>query len=347
MPANLKKMLGQAAVAAILFTGFAAPAPAQEIELKLSHFLPPGHGMHRDWFVPWGEELAKRTNGKVKLTVFPAGSAFGNPARQLEQAVSGVVDIAHGLRGVPAGRFSRMGIIEFPFLVQTANAASRTLWDLYPKHFAQEFPDSVKVLGLHAHNAGLIHTREKQVKTMDDLKGLRIRSPSPQINAMLQQLGATPVGLPPGEVYENLQRGVIDGAVFPWDPINSFRLFEVTKYHLDARSYTASFYFVMNKRKYDGLPADVRKAIDETTGATLTGKFGDWWNQWDAPGLEAANRKGNVTSSLSDAERNRWRDALKPTIDKLIGDLEGQGVKDARAIYGEMQKLVAKYEGRN
>src|SRR3546814_12583514 len=85
----------------------------------------------------------------------------------------------------------------FPFLVQTANAASRTLWDMYPKYFAQEFPDSVKVLALHAHNAGLIHTREKQVKTMDDLKGLRIRSPSPQINAMLQQLGAIPVGLPP------------------------------------------------------------------------------------------------------------------------------------------------------
>lgn len=336
-----------AIAAAILFACSAASATAQEIELKLSHFLPPGHGMHRDWFVPWGEDLAKRTNGKVKVTIFPAGSAFGNPARQLEQAVSGVVDIAHGLRGLPAGRFQRMGIIEFPFLVETANAASRTLWDLYPKYFAQEFPDSVKVLGLHAHNAGLIHTREKQVKTMDDLKGLRIRSPSPQINAMLQQLGATPVGLPPGDVYENLQRGVIDGAVFPWDPINSFRLFEVTKYHLDARSYTASFYFIMNKRRYDSLPADVKRAIDETTGTALIGKFGDWWNQWDAPGLEAATKKGNVMTSLSDAERNRWREALKPTTEKLLSELEGQGVKEARAIYSEMQQRIAKIEGKH
>ncbi|WP_300297279.1 TRAP transporter substrate-binding protein [Ferrovibrio sp.] len=347
---NLKAMLARAIVAiasgAALFVTVPAPhVAAQDIELKLSHFLPPGHGIHRDWLLPWGEELAKRSNGKVKVTIFPAGSAFGNPARQLEQAVSGVVDIAHGLRGVPAGRFNRMGIIEFPFLVETSNAASRTLWEMYPKHFAQEFPDTVKVLGLHAHNAGLIHTRDKQVKGMDDLKGLRIRSPSPQINAMLQQLGATPVGLPPGEVYENLQRGVIDGAVFPWDPINSFRLFEVTKYHLDARSYTASFYFVMNKRKYDSLPAEVKKAIDETTGAALTEKFGDWWNQWDAPGLEAANRKGNVMSSLSEAERNRWRDALKPTTEKLLTDLEGQGVKNAREIYREMQQRIAKYEG--
>lgn len=340
------RSIRRALCAVIVLVGFAAPALAQETELKLSHFLPAGHGMHRDWFVPWGEELAKRTNGKVKVTVFPAGSAFGNPARQLEQAVSGVVDVAHGLRGVPAGRFPRMGMIEFPFLVETANAASRTLWDMYPKHFAQEFPDSVKVLALHAHNAGLIHTREKQVKTMDDLKGLRIRSPSPQINAMLQQLGATPVGLPPGEVYENLQRGVIDGAVFPWDPINSFRLFEVTRYHLDARSYTASFYFIMNKRKYDSLPADVRKAIDDTTGVNLTDRFGDWWNQWDAPGLELAMKKGNVMSSLSDAERNRWREALKPTTEKLLGELEGQGVKDARAIFAEMQQRIAKIEGK-
>src|SRR3546814_15595328 len=101
-----------------------------------------------------------------------------------------------------------MGIIEFPFLVQTANAASPTLWAMYPKYFAQEFLDSVQVLALHAHNAGLIHTRDKQVKTMDDLKGLRIRSPRPQINAMLQQLGATPAALPPGDVYEKLQLGV-------------------------------------------------------------------------------------------------------------------------------------------
>jgi TRAP-type C4-dicarboxylate transport system substrate-binding protein len=336
-----------AGCALALTAGGAGTARAQEIELKLSHFLPPGHGIQRDWLQPWAEDLAKRTNGKVKVTIYPGGSPFGNPARQLEQVSSGVVDIAHGLRGLPAGRFPRMGIIEFPFLVQTANAASRTLWDMYPKYFAHEFPDSVKVLALHAHNAGLIHTREKQVKTMDDLKGLRIRSPSPQINAMLQQLGAIPVGLPPGDVYENLQRGVIDGAVFPWDPINSFRLFEVTKYHLDARSYTASFYFVMNKKKYDSLPADVRKAIDDTTGDALAVKFGDWWNAWDAPGLEAARKKGNVITSLSDAERNRWREALKPTTDKLLDDLEKQGIKDARAIYAEMQQRVAKYEGKH
>src|SRR3546814_9981591 len=109
--------------------------------------------------------------------------------------------------------------------------------------------------------------------------------------------------------------------VFPWDPINSFRLFEVTKYHLDARSYTASFYFVMNKKKYDSLPADVKTAIDDTTGDALAVKFGDWWNAWDAPGLEAARKKGNVITPLTDAERARRRAALKPTIDQLLGAL--------------------------
>src|SRR3546814_11658412 len=91
----------------------------------------------------------------------------------------------------------------------------------------------------------------------------------------------------------------------------------------------------MNKKKYDSLPADVRKAIDDTTGDALAAKFGDWWNAWDAPGLEAARKKGNVITSLTDAERARWRAALKPTIDKLLGDLEKQGVTNARAIYTE------------
>src|SRR3546814_19881404 len=99
---------------------------------------------------------------------------------------------------------------------------------------------------------------------------------------------------------------------------------------LDARSYTASFYFVMNKKKYDSLPADVKTAIDDTTGDALAVKFGDWWNAWDAPGLEAARKKGNVITSLTDAERARWRAALKPTIDKLLGDLEKQDRKSTR-----------------
>lgn len=335
-----------AALAAAAVIGVAGGASAQTIELKLSHFLPPVHGMHKDFMVPWGEELAKRTGGKVKVTVFAAGSTFGNVAKQHEQVLAGAVDIAHGLHGIPRGRFPRSSVIEMPFLTESADAATRALWDLYKSALQDEYKD-VKVLALHAHNGGLIHTRDRKVTTAADLKGLRIRTPSPAISEMLKHLGATPVGLPPGAVYENLQKGAIDGTVFPWDPVASFKLDEVLKYHLDARAYTVSFFFVMNKAKYDGLPSDVRKAIDDISGDDLIPKFGKWWNDWDAPGLAAAKARNNQIAGLTAAERASWKKQLEPMIDAYLGQLEKEGASNARQLYAEAQKLVAKYEKKN
>jgi TRAP-type C4-dicarboxylate transport system substrate-binding protein len=277
------------------------------------------------------------------VEIFPGGTQLGNVAKQQEQVMAGVVDMAHGLHGIPRGRFPRTSVIDLPFLTESADAASRTLWALFPDHLAEEY-EGLKVLALHAHNGGLIHTRDTQVETMEDMEGLRIRTPSPAISMMLEELGAIPQGMPPGQVYENLEKGVIDGTVFPWDPVKSFRLAEVLDYHLDARAYTVSFFFVMNERSYEGLPADVQACVDQSSGDALVGKFGDWWDAWDAPGLEAATEKGNTITSLSDAERDRWRAALEPMIEAYLADLEAQGVEDARAIYEQAQDYVAQFE---
>ncbi|HEX6978235.1 MAG TPA: TRAP transporter substrate-binding protein [Alphaproteobacteria bacterium] len=318
----------------------------QTIELKVSHFLPAVHGIHTDFIEPWARELERRTNNKVKVTVFPGGSSFGDVARQYDQVKAGVIDIAHGLHGIPRGRFPRTSVIDLPFLTENADVATRTLWALYPKYLKEEYP-GVKVLALHAHNGGLIHTREKQITQLADLKGLRIRAPSPAVQMMLEYLGATPVGLPPGQVYENLQKGAIDGAVFPWDPVASFKLAEVLKYHLDARTYTVSFFFVMNQRKYDSLPADVKQAIDAISGDALIPKFGPWWNKWDQAGLDQAKARGNVIVRLSDEERNRWRDALTPMTEAYLKSIEDQGVKNVREIYDEARRLVAQFEKKS
>src|SRR5699024_10532555 len=128
---------------------------------------------------------------------------------------AGVVDIAFGLAGMPRGRLPRTTLIEMPFLIKSADTGSRTLWELYPDYLKEEYK-GLHMLALMTHNGGLIHTRDKTVKNIDDMKGLRIRTPSDTISKALTKLGATPVGMPPGEVYEGLQRGVIDGAAFPW-----------------------------------------------------------------------------------------------------------------------------------
>ncbi len=317
---------------------------ASALELRLSHFLPPVHGIHTDFIEPWTQDLEACTEGEATVAIFPGGTQLGNVARQQEQVLAGVVDIAHGLHGIPRGRFPRTSIIDLPFLTESADAATRTLWALYPEYLAGEY-DGLKVLALHAHNGGLIHTTDKPVRTMEDLRGLRIRTPSPAISMMLEQLGAVPQGLPPGQVYENLQKGVIDGSVFPWDPVASFRLAEVLGHHLDARTYTVSFFFVMNQNRYDGLPDKVRDCIDQLSGEVLIERFGDWWNAWDAPGLAAAEARGSQITVLSDEERERWREALTPMIEAYLVELEAEGVSNAREIYQAMQAKVAELEG--
>ena len=336
-------MAGAVFAAAMTINGFAAKA--ETIELKLAHFLPTINGMHVDFLEPWARELEARTNGKVKVTIFPAGTQLGNIAKLYDSVRAGVVDIAHGLRGIPRGRFAKTGIIELPFMTGSADAASRAMWAVYPKYLKDEYP-GVKVLALHAHNGGLIHTRDKQVVTMGDLKGLRIRFPSAPIKAMLESLGAVPQGLPPGKVYENTQKGVIDGTVFPWDPMHSFKLSEVMNYHLDMGGiYTVSFWFAMNEKKYNSLPADVRKAIDDISGDNLIGKFGPWWDKWDSWGIEKVEAKGATVTKLSPEEAARWKAVTTPIIDGWLSDMESNGVSNAREIYDAMKAEIAKVEG--
>ena len=257
--------------------------------------------------------------------------------------MAGVVDIAHGLHGIPRGRFPRTSLIDMPFLTDSAGAASYALWELYPDYLAEEYK-GLKVLALHAHNGGLLHTNEKKVETMEDMDGLRIRTPSPAVSEMLSYLGADPQGLPPGEVYESLQRGVIDGTVFPWDPVKSFGLNEVLNYHLDLGAYTVSFFYVMNQRSYDALSDEAKACVDQYSGDALVSQFGDWWDSWDVPGREEAIAAGHEITELSDEERARWEETLQPMMDSYLQTVKDAGVDNADEIYQAMQDKIAEYE---
>lgn len=334
------------AIAMLACAGLVAAQPlaAQEpIELKLSFFLPTSHGFYTDWLKPWGDELERRTDGRVTVEYFPAGSTFGNPAAQYDQVVAGVTDLAVGLRSLPAGRFLRTSLIEMPFLVSDAGVGTRILWELFPTYLEEEYP-GVKVLALHTHNPGLIITKDQPIRVVEDMEGLRLRTVSPIISAMLAALGAEPVGLPPLAVYENLEKGVIDGAAFTWDAVNAFRLAEVIDYAFEVDAYVLAFYFVMNQASYDNLPDDVRAVLDDMTGDALVDKFDAWWDQWDAPGIAAAEAEGVEVTIASLEQRALWQIAVQPVVEAYLHELEDQGVENAREIYAEMQRLASEYE---
>jgi TRAP-type C4-dicarboxylate transport system substrate-binding protein len=335
-----RRRLLQAALAAGMAPAFVRAQG--KTELKISHYVPAVHGLQTDFIEPWAKEIEKRTNGQVTYRISAAGSPLGRAENQLDQVQNGVVDVAFGLSGNPRGRLPRSLIIEMPFLIESADQGTRTMMELYPKYLREEYK-GLKVLCLLTHNAGLIHTRDKKIERYEDLQGLRLRTPSPTVSAMLTAMGAVPVGMPPGNAYEALQKGTLDGACFPWDPVRAFKIDEVTKYHTDIRFYVAAFWFAMNEKKFNSLPPDVRKVIDDVSGEKLVNQMGGWWNKWDKAGRAAAEARNNTIVVPPEAERKRWAEALSGVYNKQIIELEGQGIKNARDIFLEMQRTSAKY----
>ena len=344
-PTTLRKMILGLLIGAIVpaETGF---AQAADITLKVSHYLPPGHGLQKDFLESWAADLAEKTNGRVEVKIFDATSAFGKIDRQADQVRAGVMDMAVGLNGIPRDRYPAASIIEMPFLVKYADSGSETLWRLYKEGLLGGDYGDFKVLGLFTHEGGLIHTRDTPVRALEDLRGLRLRTPSPAVSALLEFLGASPVGLPPSAIYENLQKGSIDGLVTTWDLVNTLKANELLKYHTDAAAYVAGFYFVMNQEKYDALPGDVRAAIDGISGDALVGKFGAWWNKWEAAGKVDARKHGNEIIEINDATRAEWRASVQPMIKKYLAGLKQKGVSEPEAVYGRARELVAEFDAK-
>ncbi len=168
---------------------------------------------------------------------------------------------------------------------------------------------------------------------------MRVRTPSPAITAMLEEIGATPVGMPPTEIYESVERGVVDGNIMPWGPVGAFKLWEVLHTHIDAAINPVSMYVLMNERRYDSMPDDLKAIIDEVSTETFA-NWGQWWHETDQEAIDAAKANGNTIISLTDEERNTWRERLTPVIDTYLAENSDMDADDARALYAEMQKAV-------
>ena len=316
------------------------PSSAQVVELKLSHYLPSVNVISVDFISAWASEVEKRSNGKVKITIYPAGSAFGQIDRQLDQVKSGVVDISFGLVGVPRDRLPRTELVELPFLSQDRNVVNRALWEVSKKELAPEY-QGLKLLALTVDMTHL-HTKGKPINSLNDLKGMRIRAPSVTVNKILANIGAVPVNMPPVQVYESLEKGVIDGTVFAWDPIASYRLSEVLDNHLENTVSAVSFWFAMNDKKYASLPAEAKAAIDAVSGDALIPRFDAWFQKWSQAGIDAAKARKSRITKLSNTEGQAWAKSSEKVIEDRLVELEGRDVKEARVVYKAMQDAVSR-----
>jgi TRAP-type C4-dicarboxylate transport system substrate-binding protein len=306
-------------------------ALAQE-ELKLHSFVPPTHVIWTDVLIPWSQEVARLSNNKLTVRLFPAMQLGGRPPDLYRQTVQGITDMTFTLPGYTSADFPMMALTELPGTADSAEDGTRKLWAHFDKFLARDFKDT-KVLMLWNSDTASLMSKSKPLRTLEDLKGLKIRTPSAAQSAQLDALGATPIDMPVTQIYNNLDRGVIDASMIPMSAALDFKLIEVAKhYTVDAPLGRSPFLVAMNKGRYEKLPADLRKVIDDTTGLDLSLKGAATYDKKNKESLEAAKKDREVIV-LSAQERQRWVNAFKPMIAKKVEEGEKAGLP-ARGLVG-------------
>ena len=330
--AGFGRLAGRAATAT-------APVRAQPIVLKLSQFLRPNSFFAVDFAEPWARELEAETGGQVKVELFDGTSPYGRVTAQAAQVKAGTIDIALGLRGAEPERFPRTAIIELPFMVPDAARGSMALWQAYKAGmFGPEFQD-FKLLALHVHNPGLIHTATRPVRDVTDLAGLRFRAPNQAVAASLTSVGAVPAILQVNDVMDAVKGGRIDGIVTNWgNPLVGFN--DLMHFHTDVAFYTSVFFVVMNRERFERLPQDVRAAIDRISNEALVTRFGQLWTKWDKPVRDGADAPGHEIIVPSAADQATWKAALQPVTRRYLDDLIAGGFADAHAAHATLMTAL-------
>jgi TRAP-type C4-dicarboxylate transport system substrate-binding protein len=308
---------------------FPAAVAAKSVHLTYSIFFPPTHGQCLAG-MEWAKEIERLTDGQVKITVFPGGTL--TKANQCyDGVVKGISDIGMSCFAYTRGRFPVMEALDLPLGYPNGLSATRVANQFYETFKPSEL-SGVKVLYLHAHGPGLLHT-QKPVTTLADLQNMKIRSTGLSAK-VVEALGAVPVAMPQGDTYESLQKGVVEGTFGPIEVLKGWRQAEVVKYTTDCNGvgYTTAMFVVMNKAKWESLDPEIQKVFEATSRKWID-VHGQRWDQGDQEGRAYATSLGNEILQLDSDETLRWKEKVRPIIDAYISgaaakQLDGSGYVD-------------------
>lgn len=323
----------------IFYPGRVTAAPSDTIELRFAHFLPPVSARHKKEFEPWAKMIEERTGGKVKITIYPAGSLL-KQNEIYDGVVSNIAQIGFADIEQAWGRFPLTEVVSLPMAPWDKNerTGNHLIYEMFEKGYIANDYKQVKVLGLITAPPMVLSTSERPVRTMADLKGLKIGLGQKELGAAMQKMGAIPANILAKDHYIALQKGTIDATMFSWVGMAIFRLLEVTKYHTVAGFSVGPLGVVMNKQTWDGLPPDVKNAIDGVSGA--------WFSKFDADlgsGIAAGMIKkveslpNHEIIYLSPEEEAKWRDVSTAVWTTWTNDMESKGLPGKKLLDAALQ----------
>jgi len=332
-----KQFITALSIISLVWT-FSAGAVEAATSLTYSIFFPPSHGQAKAGEA-WAKEIEKRTQGQVKITILAGGSL--TPADQVYDGVlKGISDLGMSCFAYTRGRFPVMEVLDLPIGYPNGRVATAVANEYFRIFNPQELK-GVKVLYLHAHGPGLLHTT-RPVATLDQLKGMKIRSTGLSAK-VVSSLGAVPVAMPQGSTYESLQKGVVEGTFGPIEVLKGWKQAEVVKSTTDCPEigYTTAMFVVMNLKKWNALPKHIQKVFEDVSGQWID-VHGKAWDDLDQEGRRYTLSLGNKIIPLSKQEGARWKKAVRPMLNEYIKTTTAKGLPGQKAVT-ETERLIKKY----
>ncbi len=311
---------------------------AQEIKLTYANF-PPAQTFPCVQMERWAKEVEKRTNGKVKVQTFPGGTLL--PAKNIfDGVISGTADIGNFAMSYQPGRFPVSEAVDLPLGFQNARAASLALYDLIEKYRPKEF-EKVKIITLFTCAPNDLMT-SKPVKSLADLKGMELRVSGTGAE-VIKRLGGIPIAMPMSDTPEAIQKGIVKGIVSSLETLKDFNYAAYCPYATEANLFVVSFAVVMNKDKWEALPADVKKVIDDLRREQAEWT-GDYMDRHVKESLAWSKAKYNhQVFPLSKKDQAEVSRLVQPMLDDYIKRTEAQGIP-GKKIVGDVQQFKKKYE---
>ncbi len=318
-----------AAGAAVAVTGsFPAPALAAPTKLRFGTFVGPTSVLNTDIFFPWFDRIQQASNGTLEIEYLSGGSA-AKPQEVIDAVTAGIIDIGWSITAYNPGRFNAAGVSELPIITRNPAEGSAGIAALHDAGMLDGF-DGVKVLGVGTTDIARLHHAD-QVDGLGAFKSAKVRAAGRVLSAMLEKIGATPVGMPITSVAESLAKHVVDGAAADWFSLDAFRLIDVTRTHLDLAIGAPAMYVAMNQASYDRLP-DAAKAAFEANPPAALAEF--WGSRLAAK--SAATRdvvvatEGHTIIEPNAEEQAEWQNAADAVIADWVSATDnGQAILDA------------------
>lgn len=328
----MKTITGLAVAAGLLALG--STHASAETLIRFSNWVPPTAVVSAQILKPWAEAIEKETEGRVRIELLPP---LGKPAAHFDLVRDGVADAAFVNPSYTTDRFGSAYGVTFPGLANGAESASVAYWRTFKEHFeAWNEYEGTYLIGAWTLGPNHVFTASKPINSIDDLKGVRLRATGGVVQDVSRLLGIVPQFAAVTEVYELVTRGVVDGVMFNWDSIGSFRLQDLLKHAYDVPGglFRDAHNVVINKSVYDSLSEEDRAVLDKHSGEALARLAGQVWDRLDEKGrsdLAAAGYNIVVASDADVAKINEAGEQLQEEWKARMtaGGFDGEAALDA------------------